>query len=353
MTRAPDVIALIEAAYDVVMPEAEWFQAVTNRFHAVLKPDDGLIGVQVALSGRTMRYTHLVGAGAMSEDYLSRMRVIAELHDKKRAGVADAVELAMAAVYERMLAKGLAEPATHLLYSEYDQAAPSRSYNLGAKNHDTFALIRRHLDGNGVTGFTGVFMHPRTLSAAERAMYLMVDAHIRSALRLRRRLGSGGTKSTDAVVSAGGTLLDAQGDASTIVARSKLVEAVRAIDRAKTRALGRGPEALEVWKGLVDGRWSLVEQIEADGKRLFVAFRNEEHVRDPRGLTNTEMRVVGLVARGYPDKLVAYNLGLASATVAVHLSNALAKLRMSRSEIVRVLGPSYPQPRFPGPDSGD
>lgn len=115
---------------------------------------------------------------------------------------------------------------------------------------------------------------------------------------------------------------------------------------AEARAAERDPgrpelphEALAVWQGLVRGRWSLVEQFDADGRRFLIAHENPEDVRDPRGLSEKEVRVVGLAVRGYSDKLIGYHLGVPEGTVSSHLTHALRKLGIpSRVALVRRLG---------------
>ncbi len=47
-------------------------------------------------------------------------------------------------------------------------------------------------------------------------------------------------------------------------------------------------EALQLWQGLVDGTWSLVDRCEAAGKRYILACCNEPGVRDPKALTPRE-----------------------------------------------------------------
>ena len=137
-------------------------------------------------------------------------------------------------------------------------------------------------------------------------------------------------------------MLHADGDARDEV--EQIAERARQVDSARAAASGRGEDALSVWQGLIDGRWSLVEEFDSDGKRFMLAHRNAEDVRDPRGLTQMESRVVGLAVRGYSDKLIAYHLGVSESTISSHLANALVKLRIeSRIELVRRLGTRYPQ----------
>ena len=87
------------------------------------------------------------------------------------------------------------------------------------------------------------------------------------------------------------------------------------------------------------GRWSLVDRFERDGRRFIVARSNEHALPDPRALTPRERAVVHLAALGKPNKLVAYELGLADSTVASHVANAMRKLGVStRVELVELLG---------------
>lgn len=116
----------------------------------------------------------------------------------------------------------------------------------------------------------------------------------------------------------------------------------RAIDKARSKKTGRDESALEVWQGLVSGRWSLIEQFDQDGKRFVLAHRNPESVTDPRGLTSMEARVAGLAVRGYSNKLIAYHLGVSEGTVSSHLARAMVKLKVeNRSQLLRTLGAFY------------
>ncbi|MCB9670981.1 MAG: hypothetical protein H6734_15985 [Alphaproteobacteria bacterium] len=124
-----------------------------------------------------------------------------------------------------------------------------------------------------------------------------------------------------------------------------LSRAATCIDGARAQRSGRDAEALEAWEGLVDGRWSLVERIDTDGKRFLVALENPPGVRDPRGLTDAERSVVALAVQGQADKLAAYHLGVSEGTVSSHLTRAMQKLRVrNRIELVRLLAGRLAQP---------
>ncbi len=97
-------------------------------------------------------------------------------------------------------------------------------------------------------------------------------------------------------------------------------------------------EALDLWRGLVDGRWSLLEHHESDGRRYLVAIENPPTVTDPRRLSTRERQVVHCVADGNDNVLVGYRLGISASAVASHLSTALRKLGLgSRSELITLV----------------
>jgi hypothetical protein len=55
-----------------------------------------------------------------------------------------------------------------------------------------------------------------------------------------------------------------------------LVDAAKRTERARSRK-ANSEERLALWTALVESRWSIVESIEHDGKRMLLACRNEPH----------------------------------------------------------------------------
>ena len=88
---------------------------------------------------------------------------------------------------------------------------------------------------------------------------------------------------------------------------------------------------------MVDGRWSLVDHHDADGRRYILVRRNDPAVRDPKALTARERAVAAFAAQGHQNKYIGYLLGLAPATVASHLTAAMRKLGvLSRRELIQM-----------------
>jgi DNA-binding NarL/FixJ family response regulator len=174
-------------------------------------------------------------------------------------------------------------------------------------------------------------LHPNV-----RAHWRRLSAHITAAQRLRSKLAAADLAAArleraEAVLAPDGAVSHATGEAKSRRARDALRAGLRAMERA------RGPlrqqssvEALETWRGLVAGRWSLVDHFDSDGRRYVVAHRNAPEVADPRGLTARERQIAGYADLGRSNKEIAYELGLSQATVAVHLARARSKLTRLR-----------------------
>ena len=170
---------------------------------------------------------------------------------------------------------------------------------------------------------------------APRTLHLLklFSAHLGASMRLRRAIAA---TAPEAVLDPAGRLLDATPSADR-AARDSLAEAVRRLGRARGTLRHTDPEeAIRLWHGLVEGRWSLVDRLERDGRRYVLARRNDPAVHDPKALTERERAVVAFAALGHPNKFIAYALGLCPSAVAAHLGSARRKLRLgSRAALVR------------------
>jgi DNA-binding NarL/FixJ family response regulator len=97
----------------------------------------------------------------------------------------------------------------------------------------------------------------------------------------------------------------------------------------------RAPESpIEIWTALIDGRLTLVDWYDADGRRFIVTRRNECVAQC---LSHVERTVINSVAVGRAQKVVACELGLSAAAVSDALSRAIEKLGLSCvTELTRV-----------------
>jgi DNA-binding CsgD family transcriptional regulator len=171
--------------------------------------------------------------------------------------------------------------------------------------------------------------------------------HGATGLRLRRRLDAvpayesrSSAPGGDAILHPDGRIAHAEPDAKPAAFRDALRTFARAMDRARGRMRRSDPDgALDLWKGLAAGRWSLVDHFDTDGRRYLVAHRNDPQLASPNALTLAERQIAAYAAMGHSNKLIAYELGLAESTVATHLGAASLKLGVrSRADLARLFG---------------
>jgi len=175
------------------------------------------------------------------------------------------------------------------------------------------------------------------LTAPERMRWSRVATHVAAGMRLRQKVAEAATP--EAVLRPDGRVEHAEPAAQPKAAREALRTAARSVDRARSRLRREDADAaLELWKGLFAGRWSLVDRFESDGRRYILARRNDPDAPGHAALSRRESQVASFAAKGHGNKLIAYELGLAVSTVANHLATACRKLGLrSRLELSAML----------------
>jgi DNA-binding CsgD family transcriptional regulator len=210
--------------------------------------------------------------------------------------------------------------------------------------------------GNNIAAWALVGGDPRTRSLAivypgsstdvdpeqpfPRARVLgLAAAHLGAALRLRELAAPKADTDgiTESVLAPSGKVLHATGTAKTSRARESLVEAVTRRERARGRMRRvDAEEAAQLWSVLVSGRWSIVDFVDRDGKRLLLARKNPVAGPDVLALTAEERDVVWLATHGHSRKYIAYELGISVSQVGRRLAMAMRKLRVdSRRDLLQ------------------
>ncbi|MBX3249302.1 MAG: helix-turn-helix transcriptional regulator [Myxococcales bacterium] len=313
-----DPISVVETAYRLDVTTDQWLLALAH--HALPSLGRGL-GVQAMIFGAQLNKTAPlgmanVGASPEVEGYLRSLNTTTP-------------DAGMRFLYEKNMGRLIS--LSEMLSSEpcddirYDRVGGSE---LARAVVDHVALYvpappDRHL-------FVGAlsFRKERT-SAQDRQRWGRIGAHLGAGLRLRE---AGIRATTDAVLEVDGRCVHAEGDARAETTREAFSRHVRAIERARGPRRATPDEALDLWQGLVRGRWSLVDRWESDGRRYVVARHNPPPSVDPRRLSKREAQVVELAARGHANKYIGYALGLQESTVSTLVGRALRKLGMCRRE---------------------
>lgn len=317
------VIDVVEAAYDIDVPPADW---LPNVLAAGAPLFDLGMGCYATIScGRSPEGVPIVtqlcnSAGA--EDVA--MSVMAAAKEAGPAEVSSASHAVQGTVY---------------LLSDHLERFP-----------EAYERITRHAGCKDILSVTAV--DPDTCGAhigmpsverlsfdrGLRDFWRMLGIHIAAGHRLRRNVGQVGDAAgvpmteipldADALIDPSRFLIaHASRDARSPNAARKLRDAARMVDRARGPLRQRNPEeALRLWRGLVRGRWTLVDWFDSDGRRFVLAKSNAPSIRDPRGLSEREAQVATFAGQGETSKIIGYRLGLSPSYVSRLLRDAMRKL---------------------------
>jgi DNA-binding CsgD family transcriptional regulator len=321
--RVMDPLATVEAAYAMNPDFESWARGVLESSVPDLDAGLGVIGMTVRVSepGSTMEF----GAGALSE---GRFQAV---HEMTRAA---------GSVHSLLFRPGVATVSELLPTFTVDHPSTPDLAEAKARFWDPFGVkdaigVIAQADTDSLFVITAPLPRVVKLTAERRRRLERCAAHIGTALRLRRN-----PLIEQAIVRPDGVVDHAEGPAQEKPALEALRRRAIEIDRARTKLRRRDPEAaLSLWKGLLDGEWSLVERFERDGRRYYVACKNPVDGQGPRSLTQREREVVELASRGHTNKLAAYTLGLSEASTSLHLTRAMKKLGVrTRAELAILVG---------------
>jgi DNA-binding NarL/FixJ family response regulator len=321
-----DWIRMLEIAYDMTGDDRAWLQAVANVARPELDCGLGIVAYFFDASRTRLKIFDYVSAGAPAEAIDFARRV----HSHPMWRSAELLRATYRSPSALRYSLDMGSRRMGDLLSVTGHAAPwGRVLLLNAADPSHRGCVLGAVD----LGSKGARLE-------RKASWSRVAAHVASGLRLRRRLAEHQAQPQldEAILGPSGVLLHAEGVAKIPTARDALRDATLAIEKARGRLRRSEPEAaLNLWRGLLDGRWSLIDRFERDGRRLIVAHRNDVTTRGLRALTFRERQVASYAALGHSNKLIAYELGLSLGSVGTHLSAALVKLgAKSRVELVQL-----------------
>ncbi len=319
MGARTDIVSVVEAAYRTDLAGAEWLTAVAEAIGPHLF--EGMGGIASFFDRRATEPTQIVSS-------VTNLGADPALV----AGLRAAFEMGTPADRDRSLRQGgpllrLSDLAGTPLLENPFYGPLARSIGFS----DLLVVRAMNPDGTGAF-FAAPVGSKRRRGADWIARWSQLSAHLAAGMRLQRAAHA--LDAAGAVFTPGGRVLALS--ERTESARDLLRHAVTEMDRSRSRR-GRQDEraALEGWRALVDGRWSLVDHFEADGKRHVLALENAPDAPDPRALAPEERPVLHYVAMGHANKLIAYELGIPLGTVASRVAGIMRKLGVrTRVEIV-------------------
>ncbi|HEX7666035.1 MAG TPA: LuxR C-terminal-related transcriptional regulator [Polyangiaceae bacterium] len=309
-----DLLALIDAAYRLDASEEEWLRAIARIGGELLGKGLGSASYVYSPGKAEPRVTRNVFGPGFEAAWLSDFQA--------RIGEGPSPVDAAPSGWRTWIHRRAATAST---VPGMEHVVAACSAFGGAR--DVFAINGRDPDGYGI--WLGIPQkRKRALGPAEEALYARVATHLAAGYRIRRRLADRELRAVaDAILSPDGTLEHAVGEARDHDARSLLRRATIDLERARTTKGRVDAEAvIAARNGLVDGRWTLLDDFDRGGRRYVVATRNAVQLARPRALSPRERQVLAYAAMGQTNKEIAYELGLSSATVRVLIARASGKL---------------------------
>jgi DNA-binding CsgD family transcriptional regulator len=332
-TRTSLPVTVVHAAYRLDLDESEWLAELVERATAALGDGLGVIA-------NTFDARDPAGVKPIAIAYGSDLPDGAALAFHRFHAESPHTRL----IYGRH--KGAPAPCQTISGSlgarfAKDRTVPKYLHPIGAGD----VMVVMGIDPSGYGVAVSAPMKRATRPDRRRVeQWSRVAAHLASAHRLRHRLTAMSAPlhesdrrapldHADAIFSPRGRLEHAR-DGMPPAGQAETREAVRRILHAWTLERRAPEDALAHWRALEHGRWSVVDTFDTDGKRYLVARRNDPAVDGIAHLTERERQVVAFAVLGHPLKLIAYELGLSTATVSYHLSRASEKVRArSRAQL--------------------
>ncbi len=329
---------MLEAAYDLGPTREAWLRRVVDQAAAIMPANVGMTGQFVDAAGPDVEcLVTSTGTRFRAEHALA---VVQDLPDalKRKVYLGHGIVATMRDVLPRTGAD------RHTIDQVFAQLVPPKFPD---PIQDFFGVLAFDAEGHGVV-LSAACSRPKKLDRPTRQRWSLLGVHIAAAARLRRSLAAS-ARAPVAILRPDGRVEHAEEDAKSRPSREALSARAIAIDRARGRMRRSDPDAgLEMWRGLVTGRWSLVDRFDSDGRRYVVAHLNEPVPARMFSLTLRERQVVGHVLLGHPSKLAAYALGVSPAAVSAALRSALLKLGVgSVAKLIHRLGAAGSPPPLP------
>jgi DNA-binding CsgD family transcriptional regulator len=323
MARAVDLLAIVEASYAIERPEGPWLAGLARAVleHGALSTLGAYAQSYSLSAGGVLSFGDIQFAG----DSTDRLRA---LHDELGAYYMTRPDRVLATYGETDEGFALALPG----------GERSRIQSILARWRvaDMYGINARSPSGRGC--LLCVYLPPghRAISNERRIAFARIARHVSTAVRLRHRLAAREGAAPEAIFDANGVLRHAVGAAKRGEARQALQAAASKLRRLRGAHRSTTPERdVAAWKALVEARWSLVDHFEHDGNFYMVAHRNDAAAAPIRLLTERERQVVALAAMGLANKMIAYELGIATSTVGVLVARAVARVgARSRKDLI-------------------
>lgn len=325
-----NALRVAHAAYILDHTDEAWLKLLTETIGPLVDRGRGMVAFRWhRTSAGTIEPQEMAMSGGMPGDEHMLRTLLANLDERRSY-------LAYGAPY---IYRSLSEIAQdHPVISDLSEDSDMVRHASPREVLD-FDMLRVDLTDSQGWMFSTLRTEAGAIAKNRRELWEMVGVHIAAGARLRRTLDSLDLDTSAAVFDKTSGDLEVRDDAlKGNGRRRRLLELIEARKYADQIATDDPLESMQLWQGLINGRWSLLDIVDSDGRAFTVLRENPLKVRSRIALSKRERQVAYLVGRGHHIKLVAYKLGISPSTVRTQLSSALQKLNLTdRSGLCRLV----------------
>ena len=326
--KPKDWVALIEAGYSLDGSHEEWTENVLEKAAPLL--DRGW-WPSIATYRFTPTHINLEYVGTTGPSFVTTAI---------REHVSDLPKEMIDQLYRRGSGVGSVGEVVYPRFPDHQSIVRRETQGMIG---DSLVIPGHSGEGSALALYVG-FLTETPPTELERKRWPLMTSHLAAGLRLRSKVRtfSYDSEAVEAIFDSDGKEHDLRHTAKGRSVRDMLRETVQRIDRLRTQAGRKNPdEAIQRWEGLVDGRWSLVDRFDSDGRRFVVAIKNDPIHADPRGLTARERQVAEFVGLGQSTKEISYSLGVSHSAVTNCTARAIYKLGLtSLADLAAFFSPS-------------
>lgn len=327
--KPPDWISLIEASYNLEGTDSQWLKGLLCHVSKILNRGSEPVGWTFHCTPTKFKLGSFSEGTSKALTYAARISHILSTEKSLDLTYRTGVVIATASelVFPRL-------PDMHKMFFNL----------LKGRVEDLLVINCQSGMGSGVS--IGMLLkNTSRVTAQERRRWPQVAAHIGAAVRLRGKiaqLSAIDSPEVEAIMDSGGRLHHAKESAKDQDIRENLHAIVRRIEQSRTQAGRENADvALNNWEGLVNGRWSIIDRFDSDGRRFIVAIKNDPAHPDLRGLTPRERQVAEYAGLGCASKHIAYTLGLSETAITNCTARVQRKLGiLSRAQLVAFFAPN-------------
>ena len=304
---------ILDTAYRLDLPERQWQERLADSIWNLYEDLPGILVYEVKCSGAGAEARTRLFRGAIDRYAEAAERVHRAMDAREHQGILTPGSHS-STVRRRLKKEGFTW--------EDIKAVPDAGERIGYR--DLWAVCSVVSEGEGLV-FSSPIYDDREFSENELSEGSRIARHIAAACKARRSVRDN-IEGSSAILTPDGRFCYRKEGFLESGLEHALSRAVVTTARARADRSARESEAEALWDLLLYQGWSLLHHTDTDGKRFILAVRDTER---RVALSPRERAVIDMASTGVSNKVIAADLGIALSTVATHLANGLAKLRIS------------------------